>query len=89
LILGGALPGALARFARRTDISYGTYIYGWPIQQALVALIPGIALSVHLVLSLLLAPIAGLLSWRLVERHAKGLNRSLFRRDTAQQEVQA
>jgi peptidoglycan/LPS O-acetylase OafA/YrhL len=89
LLLGWALPGALARFARRTDISYGTYIYGWPIQQALVALVPGIALSVHLVLSLLLAPIAGLLSWQLVERHAIGLNRSLSRPDTAHQQLQA
>ncbi len=54
----------------RQDLSYGLYIYGWPVAQVVVALAPGIApLSLALWSLLLTAPLA-FASWHLVERPA-------------------
>ncbi|MGW1420228.1 acyltransferase family protein [Bradyrhizobium manausense] len=58
----------LARVNSRTDISYGTYLYAWPITGALIAAFqirsPLLVFSAALPLSLL----AGWLSWHLIER---------------------
>lgn len=62
--------GLISTFTDRNDLSYGTYIYGWPIQQTLVwaglALTPAINAPAALVIVLPLA----FLSWRLVEKPA-------------------
>ncbi|MGQ7793838.1 acyltransferase family protein [Faunimonas sp. B44] len=74
----GTLPmGALARWTRRTDISYGTYIYGWPVQQTLVVIFPGWGLVPLMCAALAAAPLAGFLSWSLVERRALALKKRL------------
>jgi len=52
----------------RNDVSYGMYIYGWPIAQTLVATLPGIAPMPLAVLSLLATYPVALVSWRFVER---------------------
>jgi peptidoglycan/LPS O-acetylase OafA/YrhL len=65
-VLGG---GALlpARWFTSHDVSYGTYLYGWPIQQLLVAL--GLTSLTELVpAAVVLALAAGTASWFLVER---------------------
>ncbi|MCJ8504937.1 acyltransferase [Kocuria flava] len=70
LLLGlGAAPAR--DWTTRTDLSYGVYIYAYPVQQLLVLLGTaswGVAANTVLVLALTL-PLA-LLSWRLVERPA-------------------
>ena len=57
--------------ARFGDLSYGLYIYGWPVEQAVVWLLGGRALWWQ-VLALALPATAALafLSWHLVERRA-------------------
>ena len=35
--------GRLRRATQRADLSYGVYIYGWPIQQVLLLFVPWIA----------------------------------------------
>ena len=66
---------------RRTDISYGVYLYAWPIQKLLILYLPGIAPMALTALTLPLAVIAGFFSWHLVEkiairvRPARGLRR--------------
>jgi peptidoglycan/LPS O-acetylase OafA/YrhL len=61
------------------DLSYGTYLYGWPVQQALVQLFPKATslalLPPAIVISLMLAG----LSWYLVEKPALGLKARLVR----------
>ncbi|HQZ11847.1 MAG TPA: acyltransferase [Devosia sp.] len=55
------------------DPSYGTYLYAFGAQQAVIAITPGIG---PLLVTLLSAPIAvllGVLSWRFVERPVLGL----------------
>ena len=67
VVLGTSTYGPLTRWASRTDVSYGTYIYGWPIQQVLAVTFPAIGMPLHLLLSLTLVPAAGYISWRLIE----------------------
>jgi len=66
----------------KADLSYGTYLYGWPVQQALVQLFPGAAalalLSPAIVISLTVAAA----SWYLVEKPALSLKARLVRAPT-------
>lgn len=55
-------------FRRMSDISYGVYLYGWPIQKLLVWHHPSISPWTLFSLSLLLAVLCGLVSWHFIER---------------------
>ncbi|MGE8398267.1 MAG: acyltransferase family protein, partial [Comamonas sp.] len=50
------------------DISYGVYLWGWPVQQMLVWMWPDIGAKVHLMASLALAMLCGALSWYVLEK---------------------
>jgi peptidoglycan/LPS O-acetylase OafA/YrhL len=58
-------------FSNRWDISFGVYIYGWPIQQIFMG-VEGVhdILVLHVALSLLVVMIVGWLSFVIVERPA-------------------
>ncbi|MEH3116046.1 MAG: acyltransferase [Methylorubrum populi] len=74
---------ALARpaFDPPADLSYGVYLYGWPIQQSLHALFPAASAPVLLVPALGLALLVAALSWYAVEKPALRLKaRALGRR---------
>jgi peptidoglycan/LPS O-acetylase OafA/YrhL len=62
------LPTPLSRLDAWGDISYGTYLYAWPIQKLLLWY--GVSSSpwVNFFLCAILSMVAGTLSWRLVER---------------------
>lgn len=63
-------PVKLPETARWGDFSYGTYLYAYPIQQMLYASYgDSLNLTTYIMLSLLTALFAGVLSWHLVERH--------------------
>jgi peptidoglycan/LPS O-acetylase OafA/YrhL len=64
---------ARSAFDPRADLSYGIYLYGWPIQQALHALLPGLAPLALLGPSLLLTGLVAAASWYGVEKPALGL----------------
>lgn len=62
-------PGiALSGAARYGDFSYGTYLYAFVIQQMLLATLD-LSFPMFVLLSLILALSAGIVSWWLVERH--------------------
>jgi peptidoglycan/LPS O-acetylase OafA/YrhL len=69
------LSPALARpaFAWDMDLSYGTYLYGWPIQQALRQAFPTASSLSLLAPALVLTLSVAALSWRLVEGPALAL----------------
>lgn len=73
LVLGGRLP---VRWGARNDISYGIYIYAFPIQQ-MIALAGGHVLGVvgFAALSTALTVPLAWLSWKLVEQPAMRLRR--------------
>jgi peptidoglycan/LPS O-acetylase OafA/YrhL len=84
IIFGGYLVFWLA-FAKKMpdlttinvdpDISYGIYLYAWPVQQLLIKSIPGVSpISVMFLTSVMVAPLA-FLSWILIEKPSLKLKR--------------
>jgi peptidoglycan/LPS O-acetylase OafA/YrhL len=71
------LKGPVLAVARRTDISYGLYLYAWPVGSLLIWYL-GRDLSPWLlaVLTILIAGMLGAASWFLVEQPALRLKRS-------------
>jgi peptidoglycan/LPS O-acetylase OafA/YrhL len=63
----------------RHDLSYGIYLYGWPVQQALQALWPNLAPAPALALALAVTAAVAALSWFLVERPALALKARAIR----------
>jgi peptidoglycan/LPS O-acetylase OafA/YrhL len=62
------LPGRLNAFGRRHDLSYGVYLYGWPIQQLVVHYgIPGGSPWSLTAISVALSFVAAGASWFLIE----------------------
>ena len=74
-----ALAPLLTR--RRTepaaDLSYGVYLYGWPVQQVFYALFPTAGAALVLWPALAATVAIALLSWHLVEKPALVLKRRL------------
>lgn len=60
--------GIVQKINDRFDISYGAYLYGWPIGIALYILIPTISIWQLVLLNLPLAWAAGAFSWFALER---------------------
>lgn len=70
-VLGTALLGGgtwMERINNRNDISYGVYLYGWPITKLLAWFWPAIPLAVLLPLNLALALVCGWASWHGIEQ---------------------
>lgn len=57
----------LAGFKQLTDISYGLYLYGWPMQKLLLWYFPSVPVWLLLAATAGLASLAGYASWHLVE----------------------
>jgi peptidoglycan/LPS O-acetylase OafA/YrhL len=62
------LRGPLNRFGARGDFSYGMYVYGFLVQQMIIACWPGLSVVALFALALPAAVGCGALSWYLVER---------------------
>lgn len=76
-----ALAPALTRWHTDppADLSYGVYLYGWPVQQAGHALFPVIGAFALFWPVLAVTLVVAFLSWHLVEKPALGLKRRLLR----------
>ncbi|MBB2890141.1 acyltransferase family protein [Flexivirga oryzae] len=78
LYLGGTLP---TRIGARNDVSYGVYIYAFPIQQLLATQnLQRAGELVFIVVAFVLTLPFAWLSWRLVERPGMKLRKKLRRR---------
>lgn len=67
-----SLPG-IGRITSLGDVSYGIYIYAFPIQQVVALLVPNAGVWKLFGLALVPTYLLALLSWRLIERPALGL----------------
>ena len=72
--------GVLLAFNRLPDLSYGLYIYAFPIQQALIATGIGAAAFTNMGLALPATLICAALSWYIIEKPALELKETLGRR---------
>lgn len=79
-----ALPlGPVRRLCGRGDLSYGVYIYGWPLGQLVLLSIPGLGPVGLAIATLVLAAPVAALSWAMVEKPALALKRRLPSRPVA------
>ena len=62
--------GAIRKFNHLGDYSYGIYIYAFPVQQASVALLPGIGIYEMLAIATPLTLLLAIISWHLIEKPA-------------------
>lgn len=71
--------GRIRSFNSIGDYSYGIYIYAFPIQQCVAAAIPGVSVSMMIVLSFSVTLGFSVLSWHLVENQALKLKNAFSR----------
>ena len=62
--------GRLRLFTNKVDLSYGIYIFGWPITQTLLLMRPDIDVVWLVLFSLVLSAAVALPSWICIERPA-------------------
>jgi peptidoglycan/LPS O-acetylase OafA/YrhL len=80
LVLGYRAPAAVDRVMRRIgDLSYGTYIYAFPVQQTIVHYDTGISPFALIATTIPITYGCAFLSWRVVEQPALRLRRRLTR----------
>ena len=87
LVYLSAMP-AFVNLPRLPDISYGTYLWGWPIQQIVSEVLPNIPFFANLVLTLALVYFTATVSWYLVEKRFLNLARILIDRSKSRIAVQ-
>lgn len=60
----------LSGFNRLPDVSYGAYLYGWPIQKLIIWYYPLVSPWLLTGISIVLTLVAGTVSWHLIEKPA-------------------
>ncbi|HPF12692.1 MAG: acyltransferase [Planctomycetes bacterium] len=70
LYLGYVPGGFLRSFNRLGDVSYGLYIYAFPVQQGLAALQPGLGPGSMVIQAGLVTLVLAIASWRWIEKPA-------------------
>ena len=63
----------LKGFNKYPDVSYGAYLYGWPVQKLLLWYFPAMSPWLMLILSLGICISLGAISWFIVEKPALSL----------------
>ena len=71
--------GGLSRIGSGLDLSYGVYLYAWPVQNLIIWQFRGVAPPVLFLSSAVLAAALGAASWLLVERPCLTLKRRIGR----------
>ena len=78
VVLGTVRLRWLRHATNKLDLSYGVYIYSWPISQAVLTAWPDVGTANLICLSALLAMGIAALSWRLVERPSLNARKQVY-----------
>ena len=65
--------GAIRTYNKIGDYSYGLYIYAFPVQQSIAALVPGISVFAMTISSAAATLFLAVLSWHILEKRVLGL----------------
>jgi peptidoglycan/LPS O-acetylase OafA/YrhL len=85
LIYAAYIPtGRIRAFNGFGDYSYGVYIYAFPVQQSVAALIPGISIEGMLLISLSVTFVFAGLSWHFIEKPSLALKAAVSGRHNSQ-----
>lgn len=60
--------GNIRNFNKVGDYSYGIYIYAFPVQQSIAALVANVTVATMVILSFVVTLFLSILSWQLVEK---------------------
>jgi peptidoglycan/LPS O-acetylase OafA/YrhL len=77
LVLAYRAPSSLNALVRPGDVSYGVYMYAFPVQQTVVLAWTGVTPVGMLLVSAPVTYLLGLASWRLIESRALALKRRI------------
>ncbi len=80
IVLGARSTPVVRRAGRFGDLSYGLYLWGFPVQQTVWLVAPRLPLAVDILLVAVVTGALALASWWLVERRAIDLGRRLGER---------
>ena len=72
--------GFLVRFKPSADISYGIYLWGWPVQQILALFFFDYGIHFNQILAIVISVIMGFFSWYLIEKKSIQHGSSLARK---------
>jgi peptidoglycan/LPS O-acetylase OafA/YrhL len=70
IALGSARTPVISRAGRYGDISYGLYLYAFPVQQSLIIIAPRLTFAVSVILTLIISSVLAFASWHLIEKRA-------------------
>lgn len=78
LIFASVNISGVTAFTRRTDLSFGIYIYAWPVQQVLLTMEwARDNVVLHILVALVITVVIAAASWTWVEKPALSLKRSI------------
>jgi peptidoglycan/LPS O-acetylase OafA/YrhL len=83
LVFAFRTPGWLRRLTAPGDVSYGIYVYAFPVQQSVAAIWPGVAPLAMFAIAFPVTYVLAFASWRFVERPALALKRVLAPRTSS------
>jgi peptidoglycan/LPS O-acetylase OafA/YrhL len=80
LVLWLATLPQIIKLPKFPDISYGVYLWGWPIQQSVVNFFPNLRYWISLSITLIAVFLIAYVSWRFIEKPSISMGKKLINR---------